>query len=57
MKCPKCDAPKLIQESLSPDGKTKKVRCEACGFTEVRDQQDRRLLTEVPAAPVSPLLG
>jgi len=56
MKCPKCGK-RLIQESLSPDGKTKKVRCTECGFNEVQDQRGCRLLTEVPAPPGTPLLG
>ena len=48
MNCPKCNAPGLIVESSS-DGKTKHLKCNSCGLSEVKDTQGRSLLTEVPS--------
>lgn len=48
MKCPQCGAQNLIVESLG-DGKRREA-CRECGYAEVKDGQDRRLLTEVPPA-------
>ena len=56
MTCPKCGK-QLIQESASVDGKTCKVRCASCGFTEVRDRRGCGLLTEVPERRGDLLLG
>jgi hypothetical protein len=56
MNCPKCNAPGLLVEA-SPDGKTQKVRCQKCGFTEVKDHQGRKLLTEVVPHPQTPIYG
>jgi len=54
--CPKCNSPGLLVEA-SPDGKTKTLRCQKCGFTEVKDNQGRKLLTEVMPQRGSPLLS
>ena len=53
--CPKCGAKQLMEMTLGP--KTKKVVCHKCGFTEMRDDRNLPLLTEVPSSPTSSLLG
>ena len=42
--CPKCKAPGLMTEAVG-DGKVKKS-CRSCGFSEVRDNVGRQLLTD-----------
>jgi transposase-like protein len=56
MNCPKCNAPGLLVEA-SPDGKTQTLKCQKCGFTEVKDTQGRKLLTEVVPHTGSPICG
>jgi len=45
MKCEKCGGQVLIE---NVGDKRTKVTCQACGWSEVRDNEGRRMLTEVP---------
>jgi len=45
MQCPECGK-QLIVENTDPSGKTKRVKCAGCGFSEVIDEQGRKLLTD-----------
>jgi len=56
MNCPKCGAAGLLVEA-SADGKTRTEKCQKCGYTEVKDQQGRKLLTEVVPHTGQPICG
>lgn len=53
-KCPKCGSAEIVVESMS--AKTKKIKCSKCGLSEVRDLQERKLLTEQLPAGHGPTL-
>jgi len=51
MKCPKCGK-EMVMENLDPEGKTKRVRCQSCGYFEVKDDEGRKMLTDdMPVPP------
>lgn len=48
--CVKCGSERVLMEGVG-DGKTK-VTCQECGYSTVKDQQGRRMLTDDRPAPV-----
>jgi len=46
MKCPKCQSQNLLVEGLG-NGE-KRLTCQSCGFSQITDNEGRKLLTEVP---------
>lgn len=45
LECPKCKT-RMIVESVDTANDVKRVRCQKCGHTEVRDERGRQMLTE-----------
>ncbi len=57
MKCPECGK-KTTVENLDPEGKTKRVRCQSCGYFMIIDNQNRKLLTDdLPNPDAGNLIG
>ena len=44
MECKSCNAKKVLVEGLT-EGKSK-ITCQECGFSEIRDPQGRKMLTD-----------
>jgi len=44
MKCPSCQQPGLLVETLQSGDK--RVRCMKCGYTEVQDKDGKKLLLD-----------
>lgn len=48
MKCPRCGGKMVIKETRSSGRPvTMKVQCSECGFSEVQNDEGKKLLTEV----------
>jgi len=55
MNCSKCNSPKVLVESVSP-GK-KKLTCQECSHSELRDSEGRKQLTETMPVPAGNMFG